>query len=115
LHNSTSFTIAYRRPYLEPGESRRPTLSWPREIPVAGEPHDVWEIIQAYSSRLGSCNIPKLFIEAIPGVMFNSHREIALQWPNQKHLRIHGGHFVQEDSPDEVGKAIAAWAKQVLI
>ena len=99
----------YRRPYVESGESRRPTLTWPREIPIAGEPKDVFEIIQAYSSWLGSSKVPKLFIEAIPGEMFPSHRELAKKWPNQTHIPIKGGHFVQEDSPDEVGQAIVLW------
>jgi haloalkane dehalogenase len=104
----------YRRPYIEPGESRRPTLTWPREIPVEGEPQDVHNIIQNYSLWLASSNIPKLFIEAIPGDMFQSHRELALTWPNQKHLQIKGGHFVQEDSPKEVGEAIVLWLQSEL-
>jgi haloalkane dehalogenase len=104
----------YRRPYVEPGESRRPTLTWPREIPISGEPRDVCEIIQTYNTWLGSATIPKLFIEAIPGEMFKSHREIALAWPNQKHIQIKGGHFVQEDSPDEVGQAIVLWLKSLI-
>ncbi|MBA2650413.1 MAG: haloalkane dehalogenase [Legionella sp.] len=103
----------YRKPYLEPGESRRPTLTWRREVPVAGKPSDVHEIIQAYGKWLASTKIPKLFIEAIPGVMFESHRKIAQSWPNQQHVKIKGGHFVQEDSPHEVGKAIASWMKTI--
>jgi haloalkane dehalogenase len=102
----------YRKPYLEPGESRRPTLTWRREVPVAGEPADVHEIIQDYGKWLASSKIPKLFIEAIPGVMFESHRKFARSWPNQQHIEIKGGHFVQEDSPHEVGEAIASWMKR---
>jgi haloalkane dehalogenase len=102
---------AYRKPYLEPGESRRPTLTWRREVPVAGEPADVHEIIQEYGKWLASAKIPKLFIEAIPGVMFESHRKLARSWPNQQHAQIKGGHFVQEDSPHEVADAIASWMK----
>ena len=103
----------YRRPYKNPGESRRPTLTWPREIPVAGKPKDVHDIIQAYGTWLSSSDIPKLFIEAIPGAMFQSHRDFAKTWPNQTHVKIRGGHFVSEDSPDETGTAIAAWLKKL--
>ena len=103
----------YRRPYKNPGESRRPTLTWPREVPIAGEPSDVSEIIQTYGTWLSSSDIPKLYIEAIPGVMFPSHRDFAKTWPNQTHVKIKGGHFVSEDSPDEVGTAIAAWLKKL--
>jgi haloalkane dehalogenase len=103
----------YRRPYQNPGESRRPTLTWPREIPIAGEPKDVHDIIQAYSAWLASSDIPKLFIEAIPGAMFESHRALARTWPNQTHVKISGAHFVQEDSPDETGLAIAAWLRNL--
>lgn len=102
---------AYRKPYLEPGESRRPTLTWRREVPVAGKPSDVHEIIEDYGKWLAISTIPKLFIEAIPGVMFESHRKFARSWPNQQSIQIKGGHFVQEDSPHEVGEAIASWMK----
>ncbi len=101
----------YRRPYKNPGESRRPTLTWPREVPVAGEPSDVSAIIQTYGTWLSFSDIPKLFIEAVPGVMFESHRAFAKTWPNQTHVKIRGSHFVSEDSPDETGAAIAAWLK----
>ena len=103
----------YRKPYLEPGESRRPTLTWRREVPVAGEPSDVNKIIQDYGKWLASSDIPKLFIEAIPGVMFEAHRDFARTWPTQTHVKITGGHFVQEDSPDEVGAAIVAWLQNL--
>jgi haloalkane dehalogenase len=103
----------YRKPYLIPGESRRPTLTWRREVPVAGEPSDVHKIIQDYGKWLASSKIPKLFIEAIPGVMFEPHRQFARTWPNQQHVQIKGGHFVQEDSPHEVGEAIASWMKTI--
>jgi haloalkane dehalogenase len=103
----------YRRPYKQPGESRRPTLTWPREIPIAGKPHDVHQIIETYGKWLASSLIPKLFIEAIPGAMFESHRNFAKTWPNQTHVKIRGGHFVSEDSPDETGTAIAAWLKKL--
>jgi haloalkane dehalogenase len=103
----------YRRPYKKPGESRRPTLTWPREIPIAGQPSDVWNIIETYGAWLASSDIPKLFIEAIPGAMFESHRAFAKTWPNQTHIKIRGSHFVQEDSPDETGAAIATWLQNL--
>jgi haloalkane dehalogenase len=103
----------YRRPYKNRGESRRPTLTWPREIPIAGEPKDVHDIIRTYGTWLASSDIPKLFIEAIPGAMFESHRNFARTWPNQTHVKIIGGHFVQEDSPDETGAAIVAWLQNL--
>jgi haloalkane dehalogenase len=99
----------YRRPYLEPGESRRPTLTWPREVPVAGQPADVHDIVRAYGAWLAASDIPKLFVEAVPGVMFESHRAFARSWSQQQHVTVRAGHFVPEDAPDEVGAAIAAW------
>lgn len=103
----------YRRPYINPGESRRPTLTWPREIPIAGEPNDVHNIIQNYGTWLASSDIPKLFIEAIPGAMFRSHRDFAKTWKNQTEVKIRGIHFVQEDSPNETGESIAGWLKNL--
>jgi haloalkane dehalogenase len=103
----------YRRPYKNRGESRRPTLTWPREIPIGGEPQDVHQIIETYSRWLASSNIPKLFIEAVPGAMFQSHRNFARTWPNQAHIKITGGHFVQEDSPEETGQAMASWLQNL--
>lgn len=103
----------YRRPYKKPGESRRPTLTWPREIPVGGEPKDVCETIETYGQWLISSKIPKLFIEAVPGAMFESHKDFAKTFPNQTHVKIRGAHFVQEDSPDEVGRSIAKWLQNL--
>lgn len=103
----------YRRPYSNQGESRRPTLTWPQEIPIAGKPSDVASIIYTYSTWLSSSEIPKLFIEAVPGAMFASHRAFAKTWPNQTHIKIRGNHFVQEDSPDEVGGAISSWLESL--
>ena len=105
---TTTEMAVYHLPYAEPGESRRPTLTWPREIPVAGDPKDVNDIINRYGEWLSDSNLPKLFIEAIPGAMFKSHRDFAKTSKNQQHVTISGSHFVQEDSPDETGSAIAA-------
>ncbi|MDP6453786.1 MAG: haloalkane dehalogenase [SAR202 cluster bacterium] len=100
----------YRRPYTEPGESRRPTLTWPREIPIEGEPADVHEIATAYSQWLASSEIPKLFINAEPGaILTGEQREMCRAWPNQQEVTVKGSHFIQEDSPAEIGSAISEW------
>jgi haloalkane dehalogenase len=100
----------YRKPYLEPGESRRPTLTWPREIPIDGEPADVHEIATAYSRWLASSDVPKLFINAEPGaILTGDQREFCRTWPNQQEVTVKGSHFIQEDSPAEVGDAISEW------
>ena len=100
----------YRRPYLEPGESRRPTLTWPWQIPLDGEPADVVELVQRYADWLSTSDLPKLFINADPGIILTgAQREFCRTWPNQHEVTVRGLHFIQEDSPDEVGQALAAW------
>lgn len=100
----------YRRPYLEPGESRRPTLTWPREIPVDGEPADVVEIVSRYAEWLAGSDVPKLFINADPGtILVGRQREFCRAWPNQREVTVKGLHFIQEDSPAEIAQAIAEW------
>ncbi|PWU24766.1 MAG: hypothetical protein C5B48_04740 [Candidatus Rokuibacteriota bacterium] len=100
----------YRRPYEKPGESRRPTLTWPREIPVGGEPADVVAIVDAYARWLATSDIPKLFINADPGVILTgAQREFCRSWPNQQEITVRGSHFIQEDSPAEIGQAVAAF------
>ena len=100
----------YRRPYVEPGESRRPTLTWPREIPISGEPPDVVEIVQAYADWLSESDVPKLLINAEPGAILNGAQlEFCRAWPNQTEVSVAGNHFVQEDSPHEIGRAIRDW------
>ena len=107
-------TNAYRRPFLEPGESRRPTLTWPREIPIAGEPADVAAIVASYAEWLGGCDVPKLFVNAEPGaILTGAMRDACRQWPNQTEITVAGSHFVQEDSPDDIGAGIAAWLRQL--
>src|SRR5687767_9064725 len=97
----------YRAPYREPGESRRPTLTWPREIPVEGEPADVVAIVEAYGKWLAQSPVPKLFVNAEPGsILVGAQREFCRTWPNQDEVTVKGTHFVQEDSPDEIGRAI---------
>ncbi len=101
---------AYRRPFMTPGEDRRPTLTWPRQIPLGGEPADVVDIIQSYADWLPTSDVPKLFIDAEPGsVLVGPMREFARTWKNQQEVTVAGLHFIQEDSPDEIGQAIANW------
>ena len=100
----------YRAPFAEPGEGRRPTLTWPRQIPIEGEPADVVEIVQGYADWMNTNEIPKLFVDADPGSILIGHqREFCRGWPNQTEVRVVGMHFVQEDSPDDIGEAIAKW------
>jgi len=101
----------YRRPFAEPGEGRRPTLTWPRQIPIAGEPADVHAIATEYANWLGTSNVPKLFLKAEPGGILadGAVLELARRFPAQTEVTVRGVHFVQEDSPDEIGRAIAGW------
>lgn len=104
----------YRRPFLNSGEDRRPTLTWPRQIPIEGEPEDVVEIVQNYADWLSQSNLPKLFINADPGaILIGPQREFCRSWPNQTEVTVAGNHFLQEDSPDEIGQAIAEWRKKI--
>ncbi len=100
----------YRRPFRNPGEDRRPTLTWPRQIPIEGEPEDVHGIVEAYSKWMGQSDIPKLFVNAEPGAILRGRqRELCRSWPNQVETTVAGTHFIQEDSPDEIGRAVADW------
>src|SRR5579875_438237 len=103
--------LAYRAPWKEPGESRRPMLSWPREIPIDGQPADVAAIVSEYSQWLSQdATIPKLFVNAEPGsILIGRQRDFCRKWPNQREVTVAGAHFVQEDSPHQVGEAIAEW------
>ena len=104
---------AYRRPWLEPGESRRPMLTWPRQIPVNGEPADVTAIVNDYAQWLSmDSTLPKLFVNGEPGaILTGRQREYCRTWPNQREVTVAGAHFIQEDSPHQIGKAIADWYK----
>jgi haloalkane dehalogenase len=100
----------YRRPFQEPGEDRRPTLTWPRQIPIAGEPADVVQIVSEYSAWLADSDTPKLFVNAEPGALIQGPvRDYVRSWPNQQEVTVTGAHFIQEDSPDEIGRAIVDW------
>ena len=94
----------YMEPYLNEGEDRRPTLTWPRQIPIEGEPKEVVEIVKKYGKFLGKSSIPKLFVNANPGsILVGAQRETARKWNNQKEVTVKGGHFIQEISPAEIG------------
>ena len=104
----------YRRPFLNPGEDRRPTLSWPRQIPIQGEPKRVVEVVENYSKWLSSSDLPKLFINADPGsILTGKQREFCRSWPNQEEVTVKGTHFMQEDSPDEIGKAVSRFVSKL--
>ncbi len=101
---------AYREPFLRSGEDRRATLSWPREIPIDGEPKNVVEIVSNYSKWIKDSPIKKLFINADPGsILVGEQREYCRTWKNQDEITVKGKHFLQEDSPSEIGKAIKNW------
>ena len=104
----------YRKPFLEEGECRRPTLTWPRQIPLDGTPADVVEIVQSYADWLSQTEIPKLFINADPGaILIGAQREFCRSWRNQIEVTVPGNHFLQEDSPHEIGEAISPWRAKI--
>ena len=104
----------YRRPFLNSGEDRRPTLSWPRQIPIQGEPKEVVEVVENYSNWLSSSDLPKLFINADPGsILTGKQREFCRSWPNQEEVTVKGTHFMQEDSPHEIGKAVSRFVSKL--
>ena len=103
----------YRKPFLNELE-RRPTLDWPRQIPINGEPEEVCAIVEKYSGWMSENEIPKLFINAEPGsILVGKQRKFCRAWKNQKEVTVKGTHFIQEDSPHEIGQAIAEWVKVI--
>ncbi|MEK7795204.1 MAG: haloalkane dehalogenase [Candidatus Hydrogenedentota bacterium] len=105
----------YRKPYLEEGESRRPTLTWPRQIPIDGQPPDVVGIVDAYAKWLAAdASLPKLFINADPGtILTGRQREFCRAWPNQEEITVKSSHFIQEDSPEEIGDAVRHFIQRI--
>jgi haloalkane dehalogenase len=103
----------YRRPFADPGEGRRPTLTWPRQVPFDGDPADVTAIAADYADWLVTSPVPKLFVKAEPGGILAGKAvlEFARRLPAQTEVTVSGVHFVQEDSPDEIGRAIAGWIR----
>jgi len=104
----------YRRPFRRPGEDRRPTLSWPRDVPLAGEPADVVAIIEEFGTWLSGSDVPKLFVRAEPGVIQRGRvLDIVRGWANQTEVTVPGAHFLQEDNPDEIGRAVASFVRSI--
>lgn len=104
----------YRRPYLNEGEDRRPTLSFPRQIALDGSPKEVADVVTAYGNWLAQSQVPKLWIHGNPGAVENdSVRKFCSTWPNQTEISVKGKHFLQEDSPMEIGEAIAGFVKKL--
>jgi haloalkane dehalogenase len=101
----------YRRPFADPGEGRRPTLTWPRQIPIEGEPAEMAAIATAYADWLATRRVPKLFVKAEPGGILagGAVLDFARRLPVQTEVTVAGVHYLQEDSPDELGRAIAGW------
>lgn len=103
----------YRAPFLRE-EDRQPTLNWPRQIPVAGEPANIVALVERYADWLKDSPLPKLFINAEPGsILVGAQREFCRSWPNQTEVTVNGVHFIQEDSADDIGKAVAIWLKAI--
>lgn len=104
----------YRQPFLSPGEDRRPMLTWPREIPLEGEPADVVTVVANYAAWLCESELPKLFINAEPGAILGGpQREFCRSWPNQEEVTVKGIHYIQEDSPIEIGIAVANFVRRI--
>jgi haloalkane dehalogenase len=104
----------YRKPFARPGEDRRPTLTWPRMIPIEGEPADMVKVVERYAAWLAKADVPKLFINADPGsILVGRQRELCRAWANQIEVTVKGRHFLQEDSPDEIGRAVADFVRRV--
>lgn len=99
----------YRAPFAAEAD-RQPTLNWPRQIPIAGEPPHVVALVQQYADWLKTSLIPKLFVNADPGsILVGRQREFCRSWPNQREVTVPGLHFIQEDSGAAIGQAVAAW------
>lgn len=103
----------YRRPFSLPGEGRRPTLTWPRQLPFDGYPADVTDIVTTYGEWMAESSFPKLFVNCDPGTMPTSHVEFCRTWSMQTEITVRGLHYPQEDSPQEIGEALAAWLKDL--
>ena len=104
----------YRRPFANAGEDRRPTLTWPRQIPIGGQPQDVCDIVTEYGRWLTECDVPKLFVNADPGaILTGRQRDFCRGFRNQLEVTVAGNHFLQEDSPHDIGRAIARWRRSI--
>jgi haloalkane dehalogenase len=116
LRNIPPETInVYRRYWAIPGPSRMPMLAWSRDLPIAGEPADVVDVVESYAKWMSKNSIPKLFIDAEPaGFLIKGQRDFCRAWPNQQIVTVQGAHFLQEEAPHEVGEATAKFVSKVL-
>lgn len=102
--------------YYPTAESRKILLDWPREIPVAGKPADVYEVVKANSDWLLTTTFPKLMFHVDPGAIIPPQLAELLNSTLQNLESIYlgkGGHFLQEDYPDEIGSGLAKWLTRV--
>ena len=112
LRGLTEAEMAHYRSWAAQPDDRQPTLNWPRQIPIEGEPAHMVELVNEYGRFMAGSDIPKLFVNAEPGsILVGRQREYCRSWPNQREVTVPGAHFVQEDSPLEIGRAVAAWLK----
>jgi len=96
----------YRAPFLA-REDRLPTLIWPRQIPVEGDPTDVTAIVEEYGRVMAQSPLPKLLIAGEPGAIIKGRAlDFCRTWTNQREVKVKGRHFLQEDSPEEIGNAL---------
>ena len=104
---------AYRAPHLS-ADDRQPLLNWPRQIPIEGEPENIVALVNEYGAFMAGSELPKLFINADPGsILVGPQREFCRSWPNQQEVTVKGLHFIQEDSPVEIGQAVATWLTNI--
>mgnify|MGYP001157363536 FL=1 len=104
----------YIRPFKNAGEDRRPTLTWPRQIPIDGSPEAVIDEVTKNGEFHKNSDIPKLFINADPGtILIGKQREFVRSWTNLKEVTVKGNHFVQEDSPHEIGEALKVFIETI--
>lgn len=109
---STKDQAAYAAPFRDAGDARLPTLVWPREVPLDGQPRDVASVMQEYAAWLAQSPVPKLFVNAEPGVFIRGAvRNFCRTLPNQQEITVRGAHFIQDDAPHEIGEALATWIK----
>ena len=112
---SDAVKTEYRRPFLNPGEDRRPTLTWPRQLPIAGEPADVVEAVSAYSQWLATTQVPKLYFHATPGIIDQNPNQVAFcrTFANQEEIQVQGAHYIPEDDPETVAPALADFVRRL--
>jgi haloalkane dehalogenase len=114
IRDLTEEEMSHYRSWAQQPDDRQPTLNWPRQIPIEGEPAAMVELVDSYGNWMASNHIPKLFINAQPGsILTGRPREFCRSWLNQTEVMVAGSHFIQEDSPVEIGRAIAQWHKTI--